>query len=1110
MALEDIFNSNFSSYIGLRRDLKTSFNLNHKNYPIFKRYFDASNPSIVSVGSSTIKLSNHFFVTGEKVEYSVGNVDDGDQPIGIGTTYFGVGIGTTDKLPSTVYVIKVDENSIKLARSAEDALNLVPKFLNITSVGIGTSHSIVSVNQNSKSLISIDNIIQSPIIPTSTKTTLTKKFTLTQDVLYCSSINNFFGGDLIQIDDEIMKIEAVGVGDTNTIRVLRPWMGTILSPHLVASEVVKLSGDYNIVDSQIHFIDPPYGNVPISTDTKSPDERDWAGITSSSSFHGRVFMRSGVVESSNEAYYKNYIFDNISGQFNGTQKTFTLTSNSSNVTGIEQENGIILINNIFQGPGISDTTSTFNNYVMTESSGITSITFVGSATSLASDINTSDFPSGGIIVSVGSTEGLGYQPLVSAGGTAIVSIAGTISSVSIGNSGSGYRSRVQTSVGTSAVTVKVGVATTSSVGSPNIQFIGTATVSNGNIVSIAITNPGAGYTSTNPPYVIIDDPLPYSNIPLIYSSPSSGVGTEATVNVVVGQGSSVIDFEIKNIGYGYTVGSVLTVPVGGSVGIPTISGSPFKKFEITVDRVFIDKFSGWSIGELQPLDNIESLFNNKRVIFTLKYFDEIISIYAKKGSLINIQDNLLVFLNDILQVPGEGYIFNGGSKIQFTEPPKVGDKCKILFYKGSGDDVDVIFRDIIETVKPGDDITLTSNYSSLRLSEDERFVTDVLSIHDVKTNPYFGPGNSPDETILRPAIWCKQTNDLILDGKEVGKDRILYEPQIYPKSYLIAPVGIGSTVIFVDNIRPFFNPLNENNTSFPDRYTVLEFQNNVTLVSQDLKSPAVGTAVVSTAGTISSITIEDGGFGYTSAPIVSIQTPTGISTITSTAVSSITSGIVTSISITGVVTEYSQENPPSVLIEPPISQHESNKVLSYSGDFGIITGISTVSVGVASTGIVFDLLIEKNSYLRNVGVSTAVTGLTTVSDIQTGDYFVVFNSNVGKGVTSLDSNKNIVGIATSCLDCVYQVASVSIAQTSAVGFGITYVAKVTVSVSNYNGLSGIGYSNYYGNYSWGKIKLKYRSKSNSYNAYTKNGYSGISTGTILTRSVPLKFTKYST
>ena len=94
----------------------------------------------------------------------------------------------------------------------------------------------------------------------------------------------------------------------------------------------------------------------------------------------------------------------------------------------------------------------------------------------------------------------------------------------------------------------MGIAT-SSTGTPNIEFIGTAAISGGHIVSVAITNPGTGYTSSNPPIVIFDDPLSYSNIPLIYSSSSvSGLGTGATVNVVVGQGSSVIDFEITNLG----------------------------------------------------------------------------------------------------------------------------------------------------------------------------------------------------------------------------------------------------------------------------------------------------------------------------------------------------------------------------------------------------------------------------------------------------------------------------------------------------------------------------------------------------------------------------------
>ena len=83
---------------------------------------------------------------------------------------------------------------------------------------------------------------------------------------------------------------------------------------------------------------------------------------------------------------------------------------------------------------------------MSEQSGITSITFQGTNTvPLGPDVGISSYPKGGIIVSVASTEGFGYQPplLVAAGiqttGTAIVSGLGTIQSISIGNSGSGYQ-----------------------------------------------------------------------------------------------------------------------------------------------------------------------------------------------------------------------------------------------------------------------------------------------------------------------------------------------------------------------------------------------------------------------------------------------------------------------------------------------------------------------------------------------------------------------------------------------------------------------------------------------------------------------------------------------
>jgi hypothetical protein len=1092
------FTTGYGDYFGTDIDIRRAFDITHKNYPVFERLFNGSNSSIVDINENTIKLPNHFFVSGELITYSSGSETTINEPIGIVTTYFGVGIGTTDKLPSSVYIIKVDSNTIKLAKSAEDALKTVPVEIDFVSVGIGSEHTITSTNQNAKVLVTIDNVIQSPIVSTDIVTGLSTSALSSEDIIYVDSITNLFGGDLLKIDNEIMRISGVGIGSTNSVSVIRPWMGTESVGHSTGTTVTKVIGNYNIVDNTINFVSAPYGNVPLSSTTNPPDERDWIGISTGSSFQGRVFLKNGTRETTEETYYKNYIFDDISSGFNGIGKTFTLTSEGLNITGISSDNAIVLINDIFQPPGLT------NSYTLDEDAGITSISFVGAATSLASDINTSTLPVGGLIVSVGSTEGFGYQPLISAGGTAIVSTAGTIASISIGNSGSGYRSGIQTATGIEPVVVRVAVAT-SSTGTPNIEFIGTAAVNNGNIVSIAITNPGVGYTSTNPPYVIIDDPLSYSNIPLVYSSSSSGIGTQSTIDIVVGQGSSVIDFTINNVGYGYTVGDVLTIPIGGIAGIPTTSSPSFKEFEVRVDRIFNDKFTGWSVGEIQIFDNIEYLFDDQRLIFPLYYQGQIVSVLTEKGSNITIQDTLLVFVNDILQVPGEGYVFNGGSAIEFTEAPKIGDTCKILFYKGNGD-VDVIFRNILETVKIGDDIILT--YDSLlgqpaTLLENPRTVLDIKSTNLVDTNPYYGPGNTTDPTLRRPVIWCKQTEDKIINEQEISKDRTLYEPSIYPAAYIIQSVGVGSTTVYVDNLRPFFDPQNENDIE-------LDFQNNITIISQENKVGASATATVSSTGEVISVTITDGGFGYTSTPVVVFETPVGLGTTQrASGIASVSSGVVTSISISFGGTEYSQPNPPKVLIETPSANYESDAVTNFVGDSGVIVGFGTTTISSADK-VIFDLYIPEDSYLRD---SSLVGSAVTLSSLNQDDYFIVYDSNVGFSTDSfysLDNIGNTIGIATTCIDNIYQVDSASDVLSTITGIGTTIVRRVFARVS---GMATVSFGSstssfYFGSFSWGKINLSYRSSENQYNAYTNNGISGISSSALIFRSSPLKYKNY--
>ena len=1497
-----VINSSYGEYYGTESDIKRTFGLLHNERPIFQRFVDASDTSLVSVSADTVTIPDHYFVTGEKLEYSYAGSGT-TQAISIASSTV-PGIGVTTKLPSTVYAVKSNDSTLQFAASAEKALLQNPVVFDISAVGIGTSHSFTSTNQNAKAIVAIDNFFQSPIVGGSVTTTLAKDLTLLDEKLTFSGITSFFSGDLIKINEEIMKINTVGLGSTNVVLVKRPWMGTGLSTHSSGDMIQIYEGNYNIRENKIHFVEAPYGPDPISSTTNAPDDRDWVGISTHSTFQGRTFMRSGVTGTIAETYANNIIFDDISNQFTGIAKTFTLKKDGgSNATGFSTSNAVVLVNGIFQGPqGVQ---SEVEDYEMKESAGISSIFFTGTASSATYDPNNANVPVGGVIVSVGSTEGFGLQPLVAAGGTAVVSVAGTISAIGIGTSGSGYRLDIQP-------TVNVAIQT-SSLYAANYTGIGTAQIVNGGITGIAITNPqvfykpqiltnieysgasglatittflphklergedvilsgiamtceyapplsistaaytsttgimtvtttsahgfnatgkssvviftglgmtcaidsgvsthyyprgqdyaynnsvsiaststtditvnvgvaaggdqyahtfkrasanaivsggdylhsfvsaassaltsntGLGYTPSNAQYtgstgimtvtvanhgllagtntvsiaqssivfrcamddnatlhsypratdpyydtaisiasttvntltlqvgisslkyddvsaatynaatgdlvmtvgaghsltagrnikiaqnsltftcardahatehsyprkpdpgyggvpiqsvgttttftvnvgistvptfyqgggtvqaaimaprannfssskqdpasggtpvsrivnekafevnvgvstrehiyarggkvekklgVKIDDPLSYSNLALIYSSESAqGIGTFATIDVVVGQGSSVIDFEIRQTGYGFGQGEILTVNTGGSAGIPTDPSLPYKEFQISLENTFSDAFAGWSIGDLQVLDNWDALCDGNNKTFPIKLNDNFLTIRSAKGSSIDVQSTLLIFVNDVLQKPGEAYTFSGGSIVKFTEPLKAGDSTKVLYYKGTGS-VDVVFKDVLETVKVGDELQLRNEPrfdQGFGMLQDERVVTGINTTDSVETNPYAGPGITTDTTVLRPVKWCRQTKDKIIDGIRIGKDRNLYEPIIQPTSHLIQNVGVGSTCAWVQNARPFFDPLNENNTTTNT--------DTIELISQDSKVAAAATANVSTAGTITSISISEGGYGYTSAPIVTIGSPVGLGTTPGDnqayATATLSSGVVNAITIGSTPgSGYTSTNPPEVLIAAPNLIKGKATEVTYQGDFGIISGVHTTTVGVASTGLVFDLFIPPDSELRN----SDIVGVTTVSGIATGYYFTVSNSRIGNGVTSLYQNSSTLGIGSTFIDNVYEVAAVSIGVTAAeskTGAGLTAVAKVTVSVKDWNSISGLGYSSYYGNFSWGKVLFGNRKNAQAYNAYTDDGVVGISTGGIVRRVHPLKANNYS-
>ena len=1071
------------SYTGTENDVKSSFNLKHSGSPIFHKTFDSSDADVVDVTNDTFIVDNHFFQTGEELIYA---------PTGTGTTMsIGIaatsisGIGVTTKLPTTVFAVKLAENKFKLARTAAEALQAVPKVIDVTAVGVGTTHSFTAKNLNSKTLITLDNNIQSPVIQSPVQTTLAEDSLTTSNFITLIGISSFFSGDIIKINDEFMKIDTVGIGATNKILVSKGQLNSGFADHSAGDTVTKFLGSYQIVEDTINFTDPPKGS-------KGP-----AGLTTTSTFVGRVFTHTGTPDGTQETYANNFVFDTVEEQFTGIATNFILKSGGSNVTGFATNTGVILLNEIFQNPN--------DDYNIVETAGITSVSFTGVGVTNNYDVNVSSVPRGGVIVSVGESASFGYQPLVAAGGTAIVSAAGTIESVSIGNSGSGYRVGLQTNILVKAR------------GSSGIVTIGKANVTAGLVTSVTITNGGSGFSSATPPTLEFEKPLNYENLKLIGSS--TGIG--ASVSVRVGSATSVIDFRITNFGYNYKINDVLTVERGGQAGIPTdaSAGSSFKLFNLTVLDVFNDSFAGFTFGELEKLNSFEDLFDGDRKTFpitkTIGAVETPITLRAAQGSPIRVEDNTLIFLNDILQVPRESYVFSGGSQITFSEAPKANDKVRIYYYRGS--DNDVLEVDILETVKTGDTLTI-NKYPDIGLDEafqqEPRTVTGITTSDTVVTNTYVKSGITTVRSLERPVTWKKQIQDLFVNNIGIGKDRPELEPGIRPTAYFIKNVAAGSTEVFVDTAFPLFSQVDD----------LVENKQSVLILDRTTKTGVAATAVVSGTSGITTVVISNGGSGFTAAPHVSIGVTAGIGTIhagigttstNATAVATVSAaGTISAITITNAGAGYTNTNPPIVMIEPESIIKDTLTSIKYEGDFGDIVGIATTAVAGIGTALQLDLYIPDTSILRDTSV---LSSAISVSGIQSGYYFTAFKTNVGSGVTSYESgignDNGVVGAGTIHMDNIYKVHSAKNITGPALlstGVGNTTLRRVTVSVDNLEGIvRPVGVTTiinglYYGQFSWGRLHDFVKKGDSAFTAIKNDGVTGIKTGPVIIRTRDLK------
>lgn len=1033
-SINKTFNSESESF-------QQTFNLTHKGDSIFKKRFDGSSTDIVIAASDTIVIPNHFYITGEELSYDAG----GGNSIGIQHGVNGVGAATT--MPLSVFAIKKGENEIQLATSKANAKS--GAAIGITTVGVGLTHSFTAQKRNTKAIIAIDNMIQSPLYTRVGAATTVVQVQNREVLVGDSSFLKAY--DLIQIDDEIMRIQVVGYnGTANNLLVDREWMGTTKSAHAANTAVQLKLGDYNIIDDKITFADVPFGGnresvgvssenftgdsfyalselLPTGTKVKirslnpptpllanndffiiqdAPNTFRFAetkgealvgiGITLinagigthqlilsdipiGSGFQGRTFIRSD--------YDGNLILDDVSQSFTGVGKTFTLTSDGANTTGITSDFGAILINNIFQKPDID------YDFISSPSPGITSVRFSGNANLdyvsenySISDVNANNLPRKGIIISIGNTQGYGYQDQRTGIATAVVSGFGTVT-VSMAFTGSGYTN------GPSTYQVYVRG------GSPTTGAAGTFTVRAGHIENIFMNTPGVGYTFTDVPKIDFDDPVPYDDLKLV----SSGTGIGASVSVSVGVGLSIISSNLINTGYGYTAGETLQV-----VGIPTNVGigTTFRHATFTISETQDDEFAGWVFGKMQVLDNFSHEFNDKRRVFTLTENNDPISIESDTGSLIDLDQILLIFIDDVLQKPNEAYTFNGGTQIEFKEAPRAGSSLQVLFYRGT--DADISLLTAPESIKKGDKIQILKTPSNPSfLSQDQRIITDTVARDTLQTNVYKGQGiTGANGSTVRPIVWSKQQDDIIINGEVVSKSRIVYAGRIFPVSKVIRSIASNHTSVYADG-----GSLGFRKTEEPD-----DTEFNVRIID----------------------TQSDTGFGSTTYVM-------------------------------------------------PVKDIEG---INCTGDEGHIVGI-----GVSAQAITFEFFIPNNSPLRENQF-----GSITKTGIGTGDYFVVSRSNVGAvggGVTALSQTRgSTVGMGNSFIDGVYQVSHIQ--PLAGIGETMRVIANIETNHQlNFTGLtSGVGA--FYGEFSWAKFTTG--AIGTSFTVNTLEGLTGLSTAPEIQRT----------
>ena len=366
---------------------------------------------------------------------------------------------------------------------------------------------------------------------------------------------------------------------------------------------------------------------------------------------------------------------------------------------------------------------------------------------------------------------------------------------------------------------------------------------------------------TKPVFVDIAEPDGYFNRDLEYVSGTSGIGTNATVDFRINVDGNINEFSVTEEGTAYKVGDKLTV--SGIATDPRVG--VLTEFQLSVEELENDSFSGFYPGQFILFDDIAPFFNGSRRKFTLSVTTsgntEILSLKTLPGSDMDITNNIFIYINDILQTPNSSYIFKG-SRVIFSEAPKANSKCAVFYYRGSKRDVETV--DPVSSLKPGDTVQIKENRLDVTdIDQFERTSKRIIASDLLETFTYNSIGINTAQDAERPLALEKQRTDKILSGVLVSKSRPSLTSKVLPTTRLIKNVGKTDDTIYVNNVFPIFTNI--------DKLTQAE--RNIQIFDDNEVLPGLVTSVVSTSSSISSLTIGFGGTGYSNltSPKVAIS-----------------------------------------------------------------------------------------------------------------------------------------------------------------------------------------------------------------------------------------------